>query len=274
MDKALISSMSLIFGATQRQTLTKTIGCPWRSPVFRHKGGSTQYTGWIHDACVDCAFPNTKINSKGYSPVNLHWGWVCSLPNFSPVSSEDIFHDCERENTQRRFSNAFYGHLWAFFSEQGALKLFSASRGCQWRFRLGTMIWENVCCQLKKSCFFTKRTGCKLQTIAPRRNRFSCTSPSARSTRWRKNRDDRGMRLFVYRQLIGVDFASRQEGSSSDTRHVTIDFHWDFCNLSRREILFRNRWRRGGIQPSRLAKSFAFQIPTGRQGKLKTGKKV
>ena len=88
MDKASISSMSLIFGATQRQTLTKTIGCLWRSPVSQHKGGSTQYTGWIHDACVDCAFPNTKINSKGYSRVNLHWGWVCSLPILSAVSHE------------------------------------------------------------------------------------------------------------------------------------------------------------------------------------------
>ena len=131
LDRTSISSKSLIFGTTQRQTLTKTTVCQWRSSVSQHKGGSTQYTVWIHDACVDCAFSIRKINSKGYSPVNLHWGWVCSMPNFLPVSSEGIFHVCGRENTQRRFSNAFYGRLWAFFPEQVEMMPFSASRGCQ-----------------------------------------------------------------------------------------------------------------------------------------------
>ena len=131
LDRTSISFMSLIFGAIQRQTLTKTTVCPWRSPVSRHKGGSTQYMGWIHDACVDCAFPICKINSKSYSPVNFHWGWVCSMPNFSPVSSEGIFHVCGRENTQRRFSNAFCGCLRVFSPEQVEMIPFSASRGCQ-----------------------------------------------------------------------------------------------------------------------------------------------
>ena len=131
LDRTSISSMSLIFGATQRQTLTKTTGCPWGSPVSRHKGGRTQYTGWIYEACVDCAFSIRRINSKGYSPVNFHWGWVCSMPNLSPVSSEGIFHDCERGKPQRRFSNAFYGIYGRFLSEQGAMIPFSALRGCQ-----------------------------------------------------------------------------------------------------------------------------------------------
>ena len=99
----------------KRSQPTQTFGMLCYSLVSRHKGGSTQYTGWIHDACVDCAFPIRKIDLKGYSRVNWHWGWVCSMPNFSPVSSEGIFHDCGRGNTHRRFSNAFYRHLWAFF---------------------------------------------------------------------------------------------------------------------------------------------------------------
>ena len=36
---------------------------------------------------------------------------MCSVPNFSPVSSEDMFHDFEKGNTQGRFSNAFYGRF-------------------------------------------------------------------------------------------------------------------------------------------------------------------
>ena len=106
-----ISSNSLVFGATQRQTLTKTTVCQWRSPVSRYKGGSTQYTGWIHDACVDCAFPIRNINAKGYSRVNLHWGWVCGMPDFTPVSSQDVFHNYERENHTGAF---FKCVLWAF----------------------------------------------------------------------------------------------------------------------------------------------------------------
>ena len=122
---------------------------------------------------------------------------------------------------------------------------------------------ENVCCQLKKSCFFAKWIGCKLPTIAPRRNRFSCASPIARATRWRKiemtgvcdfssignyskarkyvdisggtnltpplarfvTSPIRDVQVIVDFTIIGVDFASRQEGSSSDTGHLTIDFH-------------------------------------------------
>ena len=105
----------------------------------------------------------TKINSKGYSPVNLHWGRVCSLPNFSSVSSEGIFHVCERGNTQRRFSNAFYGHLWAF--SLGARRddtVFSVAR-LPVEISVGRDDMGDVCYQLKKASISLSRRGVSRQ---------------------------------------------------------------------------------------------------------------
>ena len=75
------------------------------------------------------------------------------MPNFSSVSSEGIFHDCGRENTQERFSDAFYGHLQAFFlPAKRNDAVFSIAR-LTVEISVGHGDMGNVCYQLKKSAF-------------------------------------------------------------------------------------------------------------------------
>ena len=65
------------------------------------------------------------------------------MPNFTPTSSEGVFHDFGGETHTGRFSNAFYGHLWAF--SLGAKRddaVFSVARLPVRNFGLGAMIWE------------------------------------------------------------------------------------------------------------------------------------
>ena len=90
------------------------------------------------------------------------------------------------ENTQGHFSNAFYGHLWAFsLGARRSDAVFSVAR-LTVEISVGHGDMGNVCYQLKKSAFELSG-GCKLLTITRRRNRFSCASPSAHATHWEKS---------------------------------------------------------------------------------------
>ena len=63
-----------------------------------------------------------------------------------------FFHVCERENTQRRFSNAFYGRLQAFFLGAKCNDAVLVSQGC-WRISGWVGDKGNIRCLLKKVCF-------------------------------------------------------------------------------------------------------------------------
>ena len=103
----------------------------------------------------------------------LHWGRMCSMPNFSPVSSEGIFHDCERGKHIGAFFKCVLWHLWAFFLGVRRDDTVLSVARLPVEFRIGRDDMGNVCCQLKKVCFCAEWMRCKLPTITPRRrNRF------------------------------------------------------------------------------------------------------
>ena len=104
------------------------------------------------------------------------------MPDFTPVSSEGMFHDCGRKNTQERFSDAFYGHLQAFFlSAKRNDAVFSVAR-LPVEISVGRDDMGNVCCQLK-NLILRWMEGYKSPTTTSRGHiRFSCDSPSAHAT--------------------------------------------------------------------------------------------
>ena len=123
----------------------------------------------------------TKNQSNRF--LSLYTGQrVYNMPDFTPVSSEGMFHNFGRKTHKGIFQMRYMGIYGRFFLEQSAVMPFSASRGCQWRFRVGRDDVGDVCCQLK-NLILRWMEGYKSPTTTSRGHiRFSCDSPSAHAT--------------------------------------------------------------------------------------------
>ena len=118
--------------------------------------------------------------------------------------------------------------LWAFMG------VFPGARRDDTGFSVARLLLEisvgrddmgNVCCQLKKACFFTKWRRHRSSTTTPL---MTNASPSAHATRWRENRRAAVVSLF---RVI-----------SSCLNHVVmsamfIAFIWDSCYAVQKPLL-------------------------------------
>ena len=116
-------------------------------------------------------------------PCHFTLGKGCTTCQISRLcQARACFMIAEGKTHRNVFQMRSMGIYRRFFFQQSAMMPFSASRGCQWRFRVGRDDVGDVCCQLK-NLILRWMEGYKSPTTTSRGHiRFSCDSPSAHAT--------------------------------------------------------------------------------------------